>query len=149
MLDIKKRTTLVRERLLASAMREFVAELRLVDVVDYVAYLRLEHFGNIADIVSSSAELSLKPGVLRFANSGEAQVTWGSKPIVSLALEFQNDGVTTHFRLELAGSTAALDITYVDFARPAGDPDAETEMFRRALANARLDPDSSPFGDDD
>ena len=42
MLDIKKRTTLVRERLLADAIREFVAELRLVDVVDYIAYLRLE-----------------------------------------------------------------------------------------------------------
>ncbi|SMC36380.1 hypothetical protein SAMN06297251_101385 [Fulvimarina manganoxydans] len=140
MLDIKKRTTLVRERLLADAIREFVAELRLVDVVDYIAYLRLEHYGNIADIVSSSAELTLKPNVLRFANSGDVRVTWATPPIVCLALELQHQDLTAHFRLELGASTAAVDITYVDFAGHGDADDAEEQRrFRSILADARLE----------
>ncbi|MDY8108915.1 hypothetical protein U0C82_07125 [Fulvimarina sp. 2208YS6-2-32] len=138
MLDVKKRTSLTREKMLADAIREFVAELRLVDVADYVAYLRFETFANIADIVASSSELSLKPGVLRFANSGDVDLSWGTKPIVALALEFQHDGVTAHFRLELSAATAAIDITYVDFTGPSGGEESDTERFGRALADARL-----------
>ncbi|WP_040490176.1 hypothetical protein [Fulvimarina pelagi] len=138
MLDVKKRASLTREKLLADAIREFVAELRLVDVADYVAYLRFEKYANIEDIVSSSAELTLKPGVLRFANSGDVAVSWGTKPIVALALEFQHDGVTAHFRLELSASTAAVDITYVDLSGPSGGEASDTERFQRALSDARL-----------
>lgn len=70
MLDIRKHRTLSRERALAEGIKEVAAELRLVEVVDYIAFLRLERYGNLSDIVTSSAELFLKPGVLRFANSG-------------------------------------------------------------------------------
>lgn len=138
MLDVKKRASLTREKLLADAIREFVAELRLVEVADYVAYLRFEKYANIDDIVASSAELTLKPGVLRFANSGDVNISWGTKPIVALALEFQHDGVTAHFRLELSAATAAVDITYVDLNGPSGGETSDTERFERALKDARL-----------
>lgn len=138
MLDIRKHNTLTRERALADGIKEFVAELRLVDVVDYIAFLRLERYGNIADIVTSSAELYLKPGVLRFANSGEVRLNWGGVPIVSLALEFNHDGVTAHFQLELGASAAAVDITYIAFDRPADDADGGTEELRRAILDAHL-----------
>ncbi|RFC64089.1 hypothetical protein DYI37_06920 [Fulvimarina endophytica] len=138
MLDVKKRTSLTREKLLADAIREFVAELRLVDVADYVAYLRFENYANIEDIVASSAELTLKPFVLRFANSGDVNISWGTKPIIGLALEFQHDGVTVHFRLELSAATAAVDITFVDIDGPSLGEEAATERLAFALRDARL-----------
>lgn len=138
MLDIKKRKTMVRERALAEGLREFVAELRLVDVVDYIAFLRLERFGNLDDIVTSSAELYFKPGVLRFANCGDVVLGWGEVPVVSLALEFRFEDVTTHFRLELGASTAAVDITYIAFDGPEQDADRQTERLLKAIGDARL-----------
>lgn len=138
MLDIKKRTTLARERALADGLREFVAELRLVDAVDYIAFLRLEHYGNLDDIVSSSAEPYFKPGVLRFANSGDVRLGWGSVPVVNLALEFRFEDVTAHFQLELGASTAAVDITYIAFDSPERDADEQTARLLQAIADARL-----------
>ena len=46
--------TSAREIIVADAIREVVSELRLVDVADYVAYIRLEYFANLADIVESA-----------------------------------------------------------------------------------------------
>lgn len=140
MLDIRKRHSLERERALAAGIREVVAELRLVEVADYIAFLRLEHYGNIADIINSSSELYLKPGVLRFANSGSVDVAWGRQPILSLSLEFAHAGVVAHFVLELAAAAAAVDITYISFEEPDPDPDVNTERLRQAIRDAKLKP---------
>jgi hypothetical protein len=138
MLDIRKRHTLARERLLAEAIKELAAELRLVDVIDFVAFVRLEHFGNIADIVHSSAELYFKPGVLRFADSAEVDLSWNSKPIVALSLQFRHGGVEAHFRLELASASAAVDITYISFEAVDADPEANTQSFAAAIRDSRI-----------
>ncbi|MCB8837931.1 hypothetical protein [Aurantimonas sp. VKM B-3413] len=138
MLDIKKRTTMARERVLADGIKEIAAELRLVEVVDYIAFLRLERFGNLADIVTSSAELYFKPGVLRFANSGDVRLTWGSVPIVILGLEFRHMGLDVRFHLELGASIAAVDITYMTFDDPELSGDAATVRLRDAVADAHL-----------
>ena len=142
MLDIRKHRTLSRERALAEGIKEVAAELRLVEVVDYIAFLRLERYGNLSDIVTSSAELFLKPGVLRFANSGHVRVSWGTVPIVCLALEFVYDGVTAHFQLELGAATAAVDITYISFDSPAC-PDEGVERLENAIYDAHLKPRAS------
>ena len=138
MLDIKTSKSQSRERALADAIKQVVAELRLVDVVDYVAFLRLEQHGNVADLVSSSAELYLKPGVLRYAGQGSVRLTWGTVPVVELALEFKHAGVTAHFQLELGASAAAVDILYLDFDEAVSGPDEETGRLLDAIADAHL-----------
>ncbi len=138
MLDIKTRKTLSRERALAEAIKQVVAELRLVDVVDYVAFLRLEHHGNVADLVASSSELYLKPGVLRYANSGSVRLNWGQVPIVQLGLEFKHAGVAAHFQLELGASAAAVDITYLSLDDHASTSEEATERLVAAIADAHL-----------
>ena len=40
-----------REVVVASAIKEVVSELRLVDVCDYVAFIRMDHFANLSDLV--------------------------------------------------------------------------------------------------
>ena len=138
MLDIKTSKSLSRERALADAIKQVVAELRLVDVVDYVAFLRLEQHGNVADLVSSSAELYLKPGVLRYADQGRVRLSWGTVPIVELALEFKHGGVTAHFQLELGASAAAVNILYLVFDDAVSGPDDETGRLLEAIADAHL-----------
>ena len=127
-----------RERALADGIKEVAAELRLVDVVDYIAFLRLERFGNLADIVTSSAELYLKPGVLRFADGGEVRLKWGEVPVIILALEFRHAGVTAHIHLELGATTAAVDIIHVSFDERPATPDEEVVFLMNAIADAHL-----------
>ena len=62
-----------REIIVAKAIENVVAELRMVDVADYVAYIKLERFANISDLVASAAELYFMPGTLRLGHGGEAR----------------------------------------------------------------------------
>ena len=55
----------VREILVGEAIRDVVSELRMVEVADYVAYVRLGHLANLADLVDSAAERYFMPGTLR------------------------------------------------------------------------------------
>ena len=66
-----------------------VAELRLVDVADYIAFIRLEHFATVSDLVDSAAELFFMPGTLRLGHGGEAHVGWSEPPRIVLDLELR------------------------------------------------------------
>ncbi|WP_245413446.1 hypothetical protein [Mangrovicella endophytica] len=125
---------------MANGIKEVVAELRLVEVVDYIAFLRMNHYGNIADLVRSSSELHLKPGALRFANSGDIRLNWGSVPIIALDMEFHYEPITAHFRLELGSANAAVDISYLVIDNPSSDPEVDTARLQRAVGEARLQP---------
>lgn len=147
MLDIRNRHTAARERALADGIKEVVAELRLVEVVDYIAFIRLDKLGNIADLVRSSSELHLKPGALRFGYGGEVDLSWGTTPVVTLEMEFRYEPATVHFRLELGAVNAAVDITYIHFDDADDDPSADTERLVRAIEEARLKPQTVPSAD--
>ena len=54
-----------REIIVANAIEQVVGELRLVDVADYIAFIRLEHFACLSDMVDSAAELFFMPGTLQ------------------------------------------------------------------------------------
>lgn len=138
MLNVRNKHTAERERIIAEGISEVVAELRLVEPADYVAFLRLDRFGNIADIVQSSSQLFLKVGTLRFANEGDAVLPWGGPPSIDLAMEFSHAGVSVHFRLGMTATQASVSITYLSYPAGAGDPEAETEALRNAVAKARL-----------
>ncbi|MFD2236369.1 hypothetical protein [Aureimonas populi] len=140
MLDIRNKHSLEREKLLAGAVKEVAAELRLVDVADYVAFLRMDQLGNIADLVESSSQLYLRPGALIFGNGGDIHLTWGTPPSIDLDLEFRSEGVTAHFRLGLTATNASVRITYIAFAEPDAAPEANTERLRAAIESARYHP---------
>jgi hypothetical protein len=127
-----------REIVVAEAIREFVSELRLVELGDYVAYIRLERMANVADIVDSAAELYFMPGTVRLGHGGEAHVDWSGEPRITLDLELRPFGATVYFTLSLTAAAAAVDVTYVAFDEPEPDPGANTAFLASSLERARL-----------
>ncbi|WP_223999904.1 hypothetical protein [Aureimonas sp. SA4125] len=138
MLNLRNKHTIDRERILAEGIEQVVAELRLVEVVDYIAFLRMERLGNVADIVNSSSQLFLKTGTLRFGGEGDVHLAWGGVPTIDLAMEFHHRGVSAHFRLGLAASSASVTITFIAFENPDASPEDQTEMLRAAVKAARI-----------
>mgnify|MGYP001088595319 CR=1 FL=1 len=127
-----------REAIVLQNMREFAHDLRYVDVADYVAFVRCERLGNIADIVNSAAELFFFPGTLRFGHGGEVELTWEEPPRVALDLEFNNLGVHVYFQLVLRGECMQVELRHVTFSDPRPDTAGNTEMMARAFADARI-----------
>lgn len=127
-----------REVIVAAAIREVVGELRLVDVADYVAFIRLEHFSTVSDIVDSAAELFFMPGTLRLGHGGEAHVGWSEPPRIVLDLELRPGGVTVYFALSLSALAASVEVNYVSFEEPHADPAVNTAFLECALEKARI-----------
>lgn len=135
---IRQAHALSREIIVAEAIQELVSELRLVDVADYIAFIRLEHFGCIADIVDSAAELYYMPKTFRLGHGGEAHVTWTDVPRIELDLELRTRGVTVYFTLSLAADTASVEVNYVAFEKPDADPECNTAFLAEAIEASRI-----------
>jgi hypothetical protein len=127
-----------REVIVANAIRDVVAELRLIDVGDYIAFMRMECFANISDIVDSAAEMFFMPGTLRLGNGGEALVAWKGDPRIVLDLELRPHGATVYFTLTLSADDAAVTVNYVSFENAAPEPGENTAFLERALDHARI-----------
>lgn len=127
-----------REAIVAEAIKDVVGELRLVDVADYIAFMRLEHFATVADIVDSAAEMFFMPGTVRLGHGGEAHVTWSDPPRIVLDLELRPVGATVYFALILEDERAAVEVNYVAFDRPDADPQRNTAFLARAIEGARI-----------
>jgi len=127
-----------REVIVAHAIEPVVAELRLIDVADYIAFIRLEHFACLADLVDSAAELYFMPGTLRLGHGGEAHVDWSGSPRIVLDLELRPQGATVYFQLTLAEHDASVVLNYVSFEQPDEDPARNTQMLEELLERARI-----------
>jgi len=127
-----------REIIVAEAIKEVVGELRLVDVADYIAFIRLEHFSTVSDIVDSAAELFFMPGTLKLGHGGEAHVGWTESPTIVLDLELRPGGVTVYFALTLAALSASVEVNYVAFEKPNPNPGENTAFLKAAIDRARI-----------
>ncbi|CAM5362174.1 MAG: hypothetical protein IKE42_01230 [Aquamicrobium sp.] len=130
--------TLSREVIVARAIEQVVAELRLIDVADYIAFIRLEHFACLSDLVDSASELFFVPGTLRLGNGGEAHVDWSGSPRIVLDLELRPRGVTVYFQLTLTENEASVVLNYISFEKPDEDPTRNTELLETMLESARI-----------
>lgn len=127
-----------REVIVAEAIEQVVRELRLIDVADYIAFIRLEHFACLSDLVESASELFFMPGTLRLGHGGEAYVEWSGAPRIVLDLELRLPGVTVYFQLTLTENEASVVVNYVAFQASQDDPDANTALLRRLLDEAQI-----------
>ena len=135
---IKQPHSLSREILVAAAVGDVVAELRLVDPADYAAFIRLEHFTTLSDLVESAAELYFMPGTVRLGHGAEVHMGWTETPRVVLDLELRPTGATVYFSLSLEAETASVEVHYVAFDTPDPDPAANTAFLESAMEHARL-----------
>lgn len=127
-----------REVIVAEAIEPVVRELRLVEVADYIAFIRLEHFACLSDLVDSAAELFFLPGTLRLGHGGEAHVDWSGHPRIVLDLELRPPGVTVYFQLTLTENEASVVVNYVSFVHPDEDPSRNTDLLEAAIERARI-----------
>ncbi|TPP09825.1 hypothetical protein [Rhizobium glycinendophyticum] len=127
-----------RERIVAEAISPVASELRLLDAADLISLLRFELYGNLADLVSSAAELYFHPGTVVFGAGGDYRLEWGGPPEVVLDLEIKPRGITIYSQLTLTEETAGLDIKHIAFHDTSGDPDTNTRMLEDRLREARF-----------
>jgi hypothetical protein len=130
--------TETREIIVANAISEVVSELRLVEPADFIAFIRLEHFACLADIVDSAAERFFLPGTVRLGHGGEAEIGWDSAPRIALDMELRPQGATVYFTLGLTGAAASVDVNYVAFDAADPDPERNTAFLASALERARI-----------
>ena len=128
----------LRQEAIAAALTEFIEDLKLVDAIDLIAYIRTDQHGNIEELIKTSAELYFKEGSLRYSMAAQAEVEWDQTPKVSLDLEFFNKGVWIYFTAVLAWPDNALNVSYVEVPDAGGSKAKETEMLLEALKDARL-----------
>ena len=131
---------LLREKALAEGVKDVATELRLVDVGDLIAFIRMGQFANIQDLVESSVELFFKPGALTYAWAADLELSWATPPMIFLDLEFRHLSVTVFFSLALRPGSASVQIHDVRFEHPSEDPAENTRQLVAALADARLEP---------
>lgn len=127
-----------REKIVADAIRPVATELRLIDAADYIAMLRYESHGNLADLVSSAAELYFLPGTVKFGLGGNYSLDWDTEPEISLDLELKPDGVTVYAKLALGKDMAGLEINHITFKSPSADPDENTAFLATSLDAAKF-----------
>jgi hypothetical protein len=129
--------TAKREKIIAEGVRHLAAELRMIDVVDLVAYLHSLNFANIGDLIASAVELHFKPRTLWFGHAGEIKLDWYGRPVVSLDMELHHLEISAYFRLILDAFTAGVEITYINFGDNRCDPDDNTMRLAFAIEDAR------------
>lgn len=132
--------TYEREKALAEGVRELASDLRLVEPVDFIDFVRSERFANIANLVASSAELFFKPGTIAFGYSGDIDLHWDQTPTVALDMEFRHRHVSVYFRLVLEARQAGVEITHIAFDEASDEPDENTRRLVAAISDARLLP---------
>lgn len=127
-----------RAALLATALGETVAELRLIEPGDLIGYIRAGQWANIGDLVQSSAEMYFREGALAFACMADFVLDWASCPSVALEMEFQSPAVSVFFTLFLDRDDGTVALRRVWFPAAPVDAAAGTRCLAEALADARV-----------
>ncbi len=123
---------------LGTAFEPVAAELRLVDVADFIAYAHAEKFVNIQDIVNSSVELFFKPGTLSFGWGTEFELDWNRLPVITLDMEFRHRSVWLVFKLILRALQTNVTVEHISLGETSGDPRQDMATLIETIADARL-----------
>jgi hypothetical protein len=123
---------------LGTALEPVAAELRLVDVADFIAYIHAKKFANIQDIVNSSVELFFKPGTLSFGWDAEFDLDWNSLPLITLDMEFLHRSVWLVFKLIFSALQTNVMVEHLSLGKTSGDPRQDMAALIETIADAGL-----------
>jgi len=127
-----------RAQVIAEGIKDVAAELRMIDLADFVSFIRLGQFANIRDIVNSCVELYFKHGTLTYACSADFQLEWDSSPAVLLDMEFSHRQIVAAFNLTLRAENASVELHSISFGDEVTEPDMEISRLVAAMADAKL-----------
>ncbi len=128
---------------LTEGLGDVAADLRTIDLVDMVSYIRFGSYATIEDLVHSSTELFFRQGTLSFAWSAGIDLAWSEPPMITMGMEFRSCAISVFFDLTLRALDENITILTIMFEEPVGDPDERVTRLSEAIAEARL-PDRSP-----
>ncbi len=124
--------------LLEHHLKEVADELRTIDLLDIVNFIRLESFPAIDDLLQSSTELFFREGTLTFAWMADVEMTWSDLPTVKLAMEFRQDPVAVFFDLWVGAFDQAVRVGSILFDQGVVDAGQGVAYLADALARARM-----------
>lgn len=125
------------ERLLATALRPLLSELVYTNAGVLMAYIHAGKTSIIDDIMESSAELSLKPGALRYARNATTHTDWGTAPVVTIDMEFHQEALCSFFKIVFDAKTVGVQIDSIIYRDGLKDAPTNLARFADALAAAR------------
>ncbi len=127
-----------RSKVIAEGIRDVAAELRLVDLADFVSFIHQEQFGNIQDLVNSSIELYFKHGTLSYGCAADYELGWDQSPVIYIDFDFCHRQVAAAFNLALQAGHASIALRSISFDDEVTGRDMEIMRLMAAIADARL-----------
>lgn len=126
------------EKLLGDALARFAAEIRMIDVVNLIADIHHERYGNLEDLINSAAELYFKSDVLSFSKVGHVEIGWGRAATISICMEFNCATVCARFNLQIGTDHAGVHLDYIKTGEMDEELDCQAKHLAAAIAEARL-----------
>lgn len=123
---------------LADSLVDVVGDLRTIDIVDLVSFIRFGSYAAIEDLIHSSTELFFKPGTLISAWTACVDMAWDSLPVVTLGMEFRHPVVSVFFDLLLGGLEQGVAVRGILFEEPVEGLAERLAALGRAIADARI-----------
>lgn len=121
------------ERIILESLRPLIRELRLVDVSDYVAYLRFDKHHQVADIFDSAVEQFFAPDFLHYRELGHADLDWGKEPIISLELALNTPTAVFEFTLQLKKTHTSIELGRINRHATVLTDALDDEILERAI----------------
>lgn len=125
------------ERLLGIALRGFIAELTLIDAGVILACAAAHHHANLGDLVASSLEHAVRPGMVRYGEAASVEFEWGRGPTIAIGMELRHPAMRAAFRVILERAYVGVEITELCLRDIAGDPAENLRRFASALEGVR------------
>lgn len=137
-LRLGKRELAELEQTLGKHLTGVASELRLVDVADFIAFIRTGQIANLSNIVQSSTELYFKPGTLSLEAHAEAELAWDDLPVITLPMHFRHGAVHAYFKLRLAAEGASVALEALAADAGISYPGGLSGRLAAALDQARI-----------
>jgi hypothetical protein len=125
------------EAVLATGLKDFLAELVTVDGTIMVSFICKQQHANLDDIIVSSMEHTVRAGRLFYGNHAEVDFDWGKAPRVALGMELRDEQLTAFFEVVLSGDHVGIAINGIQFVDRVGDATDNVRRFAAAVAGAR------------
>ena len=124
--------------MLADSLQDVTEELRAIDIVDLVSFIRFGSYRAIDDLIHSSTELFFRQGSLMSAWTACVDMAWETLPTVTLGMEFRHPVVSVFFDLLIGAGHDAVKVRGFLFEEPCETAGDGLRLLSRAIDDARL-----------